>query len=413
MASPRHQVYSWEQTWEQMPKESRMKGLTDTKIKTFTTPGRYGDRIPTLYLLVKSATRKTWVQRLTIQKTQHDLGLGPWPVVTVEDARRKAMDNRRKRYQGEKIIHGKRQAIGVTFQEAADTVIRLNEPTWKHGGKSAKLWRATLRNYVFPVIGQRPVAEITPSDVMAILDLIWTTKPETAKRVKHRMSRTFKWAKAQGLRADDPTDGIREALPNTATLKQTLKMIPHDHVAQAIDTIKRSGASRSTIRCFEFQVLTATRSGEVRLAEWSEIDVTKRMWVIPAARTKTGKEHRVPLSARALALLKDARKAAGGSPLIFPSARGKPLSDATISKLVRENGINGVPHAIARACFRSWCADVNVSREVAEACLAHVVKGVEASYQRSDLFERRRSVMQKWSDYVSGAPSTDVIPLHG
>ena len=394
-------------------KEKRMKGLTETKIKTLTRPGRYGDRIPTLYLLVKSATRKTWVQRLTIHKTQHDLGLGPWPLVTVEDARRKAMDNRRKRYHGEKLIHGKRQAIGVTFQEAADTVIRLHEPTWKHGGKSAKLWRATLQNYVFPVIGQRPVAEITPSDVLAILDPIWTTKPETAKRVKHRMSRTFKWAKAQGLRADDPTDGIIEALPNTATLKQTLKMIPHDHVAQAIDTIQRSGASPSTVRCFEFQVLTATRSGEVRLAEWSEINVTKRMWVIPATRTKTGKEHRVPLSARALALLKEAKKAGGGSPLLFPSARGKPLSDATISKVVRENGINGVPHAIARACFRSWCADVNVSREVAEACLAHVVKGVEASYQRSDLFERRRSVMQKWSDYVTGTTSADVIPLHG
>ena len=100
-------------------------------------------------------------------------------------------------------------------------------------------------------------------------------------------------------------------------------------------------------------------------------------------------------------------------PWCFPSARGKTLSDATISKLVRENGINGVPHAIARACFRSWCADVNVSREVAEACLAHVVKGVEGAYQRSDLFERRRSVMQKWSDYVTGAPSADVIPLHG
>ena len=292
-------------------------------------------------------------------------------------------------------------------------MIRLHEPTWKHGGKSAKLWRATLRNYVFPVIGQRPVAAITPSDVLGILDPIWTTKPETAKRVKHRMSRTFKWAKAQGLRADDPTDGIREALPNTATLKQTLKMIPHDHVAQALDTIKRSGASPATIRCFEFQVLTATRSGEVRLAEWSEIDVTKKMWAIPASRTKTGKEHRVPLSARALALLQDAKKSGVGSPLVFPSARGKPLSDATISKVVRENGINGVPHAIARACFRSWCADVNVSREVAEACLAHVVKGVEASYQRSDLFERRRSVMQKWSEYVTSAPRADVIPLHG
>ncbi|MCY4612487.1 MAG: hypothetical protein OXB94_02545 [Nitrospira sp.] len=119
------------------------------------------------------------------------------------------------------------------------------------------------------------------------------------------------------------------------------------------------------------------------------------------------------MTVRALALLHDAKKAGGGSPLIFPSARGNPLSDATISKVVRENGIQVVPHAIARACFRSWCADVNVSREVAEACLAHVVKGVEGAYQRSDLFERRRSVMQKWSDYVAGSSSADVILLHG
>ena len=390
-----------------------MRGLTNAQIKALNTPGRYGDRIPTLYLLVKSATRKTWVQRLTIQKTQHDLGLGSWPLVPIEEARKKAMDNRRKRYHGEKIIHGKRQAIGITFQEAAETVITLNEPTWKNGGKSAKLWRATLRNYAFPVIGLKPISDITTSDVMKILDSIWTTKPETAKRVKHRMSRTFKWAKAQGLRSDDPTEGIIEALPKTATLKKTFKMIPHDEVARAIDTIKRSGAYPSTIRCFEFQVLTATRSSEVRLAEWSEIDVTKKMWSIPATKTKAGRAHRIPLSSRALAILAEAKESGHGSPLLFPSARGKPLSDGTISKVVRENGIEGVPHAIARACFRSWCADVNVSREVAEACLAHVVKGVEGAYQRSDLFERRRSVMQKWSDYVTGALSADVIPLHG
>ncbi|MDE0404731.1 MAG: site-specific integrase [Nitrospira sp.] len=159
-------------------------------------------------------------------------------------------------------------------------------------------------------------------------------------------------------------------------------------------------------------ILTATRSREARLMTWDEVDLRKRTWIIPAARTKTGKEHRVPLSSRASEILREVQTSSE-SALVFPSARGKALSDATISKLVRENGINGVPHAIARACFRSWCADVNVSREVAEACLAHVVKGVEASYQRSDLFERRRSVMQKWSDYVTGAPSANEIPLHG
>ena len=223
----------------------------------------------------------------------------------------------------------------------------------------------------------------------------------------------MKWAQVQGHRLDNPCDALGAVLPKADNLKGHFKAIPHEEVRTAIETVRASQANPSTIRCFEFLILTATRSGEARLMTWEEVDLRKRTWIIPAARTKTGKEHRVPLSSRALALLKAAKPSGGGSPLLFPSARSKPLSDATISKLVRENGIQGVPHAIARACFRSWCADSNISREVAEACLAHTVQGVEGAYQRSDLFERRRSVMQQWADYVTGAPRADVIPLHG
>ena len=256
------------------------------------------------------------------------------------------------------------------------------------------------------------MSEITAADVLDIVGGIWTDRHETAKKVKRRLGAVLAWAVTKGYRADNPVQAITAALPKADNLKGHFKAIPHEEVRTAIETVRASKANPSTVRCFEFLVLTATRSGEARLMTWDEVDLRKRTWIIPAARTKTGKEHRVPLSSRACEILREAQTGSE-SALVFPSARGKALSDATISKLVRENGINGVPHAIARACFRSWCADVNVSREVAEACLAHVVKGVEASYQRSDLFERRRSVMQKWSDYVTGAPSADVIPLHG
>ena len=391
-----------------------MIGLTDKKIKTLNSRGRYGDRIPTLYLLVKSPTRKTWVQRLTIEKTQHDLGLGPWPLVTVR-RRSPEGDGQSPQTLSRREDHSRKTTSDRHHVPRSgghrDRLTRAHMEAWREiraalAGDPAHLCLPVYRTEA----SLRYHAGGRDDDARSHLDD--QTGNREAGQTPHE-PHVIKWAKAQGLRADDPTDGIIEALPKTATLKKGFKMIPHEQVAQAIATIQRSGASQSTILCFEFQVLTATRSSEVRLAEWSEIDSTKQMWTIPATRTKTRRAHRVPLSSRALAILAEARKSSRGNPLVFPSARDKPISDATISKLVRENGINGVPHAIARACFRSWCADVNVSREVAEACLAHVVKGVEGAYQRSDLFERRRSVMQKWSDYVTGAPSADVIPLHG
>ena len=389
-----------------------MKGpLTFAKIKSLTKPGSYGDG-GTLYLRIAPGGSKQWVQRLVIRGRRHDLGLGGWPLVSLKEAREAAFENRKQARRGEDPLAARQREAAPTFEEALEKVIALHQPTWKDGGRTANSWRACLKQYATPKIGRRRVSEITAADVLDIVGGIWTSRHETAKKIKRRLGAVLAWAVTQGYRADNPVQAITVTLPKADNLKGHFKAIPHEEVRTAIETVRASQANSSTIRCFEFLILTATRSGEARLMTWEEVDLRKRMWVIPAARTKTGKGHRVPLSSRACEILRDSQ-AGSESALVFPSARGKALSDATISKLVRENGINGVPHAIARACFRSWCADVNVSREVAEACLAHVVKGVEASYQRSDLFERRRSVMQQWSDYVTGAPSADVIPLHG
>ena len=174
--------------------------------------------------------------------------------------------------------------------------------------------------------------------------------------------------------------------------------------------VRASGAWPSTKLAFEFLVLTAARSGEVRLATWNEIDSDGAVWVVPAERMKAQREHRVPLSDRALDILREASKYADGSGLVFPSQSGRALSDMTLSKLVKEQGIPAVPHGF-RSSFRDWCSDTGQSREVAEMALAHVVRGVEGAYARSDLFERRRRLMDRWAQYVTGGGAAKVLRL--
>jgi integrase len=290
-----------------------------------------------------------------------------------------------------------------TFADAAEIVIGIHAEGWKDGGRQAGIWRSSLERYAYPTIGGKLVSDVTTADVMTILAPEWTAKRETMMRLRRRMSAIFKWAVAQEYRADNPAgDSIGAALPKTGARVTHQRALPHVEVAGAIATIRDSGAWPATKLAFELLVLTATRSGETRLATWDEIDLDNRVWEIPAERTKTGNEHRVPLADAALDVLTAARELSDSEGLIFPSPRGKALSDATISKLVRENGIAAVPHGM-RSSFRDWCGDNGVAREVAEACLAHEVGGVEGAYFRSDLFERRRDVMDQWASYVAPA----------
>ena len=345
-----------------------------------TTPRRYGDGRGGhgLSLLVKSTTTgrvsRTWAQRLRIDGKPVDLGLGSFPVVTLAEARAKARG----------VAQGKDPRAAVTtiptFRDAVDKVIALHRTTWKDGGKSAAQWQASLDAYAIPQLGKKPVDGVTTADVMAVLMLIWNDKRETARRVRQRLSAVMKWAVAQGYRDDNPAgDAIRAALPKHGAHREHQRALAHSDVAGA---------------------LTACRSGEVRGAKWCGIDLEGPTWLIPAECMKAGREHRVPLSGRALAVLNEARELADSTGLIFPSATGRMLSDSTLSKLLRESEIDAVPHGF-RSSFRDWCDDTGVDREVAEASLAHVVKNqVEAAYARSDLLERRRTVMQKWAHYL-------------
>ena len=214
------------------------------------------------------------------------------------------------------------------------------------------------------------------------------------------LSQTFKWAIAQGLMSGNPADqNISAALPKLST-RQHHRALPYSRVGEALRIVASSNAWLGTKLAFEFLVLTAARSGEVRGATWDEVDLEAATWTIPATRMKSGREHRIPLSAPALDVLREARPLSGGQGLVFPSPSDKPLTDSTISKLLRENDVQAVPHGF-RSSFRDWCAEANIDRHVAESALAHSVgDATEAAYLRSDMFALRRAAMDSWGLYL-------------
>jgi len=253
-----------------------------------------------------------------------------------------------------------------------------------------------------PRLGQKGVDEITTSDVMAVLLPIWTSKAETARRVRQRIGTVMKWAVAKGYRPDNPAGGaIGAALPKNSGTRKHFRALPHSEVGPALDTVRASSAWVISKLAFEFLVLTAARSGEVRGARWEEMDFESATWTVPAERMKAARKHRIPISARALEVLRRAEELSDGTGLVFPSPTGRILSPSTLSKLLRELGVQAVPHGF-RTSFRIWCGDTGVAREVAEAALAHVIRDkVEAAYARGTLFARRRKVMEDWARYIT------------
>ncbi len=381
-----------------------MKQLTAKFVREVTAPGRYYDGDAGLFLLVKPTGRKSFVQRLTIHGKRHDIGLGSDRWVTLSEARAAAQANRKLARTGGDPLAAKRSDV-PTFEEAVETVIAIHRDGWKDAGKSEKQWRASLRDYVLPRLGRKPVDKVTTADVMAVLLPIWHARHETARRVRQRISTTMKWAVAQGHREDNPAgDAISAVLPKNGRIKNHHRALPFVEVTAALDRVSKSGAARTTVLALEFLVLTACRSGEVRSARWDEIDLEARVWTVPAARMKAKRDHRVPLSGRAMAVLAEARELADASGLLFPSPTGRPLSDSTMSKLLRELGIDAVPHGF-RSSFRDWAAECSTApREVCELALAHVNSDrVEAAYRRTDLFEHRRELMAAWAQYLAGA----------
>ena len=377
--------------------------LTVAFCRTVKEPGRYGDGNG-LMLVVKPTGGKSWIQRVVIRGKRRDIGLGPLDRVSLAQARRTAFENRNTAREGGDPTAREEVRVVPTFAEAADSVIRMHAGTWKDGGKSEARWRATLTAYVFPRLGRKSIADITASDVLAVLTHkgFWNEKRETARKIKQRISTIMDWAVAEGHRADNPCNALKAALPKTGHQTRHQRALPYDRVSDALSRVRASAAYPTTKLALEFLVLTACRSGEVRGARWDEIDMSARIWIVPLERTKTNRPHRVPLSDRALDVLRETAEFRDHTGLVFPSARGMAMSDMTISKLVKELGIGAVPHGF-RSSFRMWAAErTSTPREVAEFALGHVVgDGAEKAYQRSDLFERRRDLMDAWASYLA------------
>ena len=366
--------------------------------------GRHGDDdTPTLFLVVKPSGARSWVQRLVIGSQRCDFGLGSAAWRTLREAREMARENRRIARRGGDPLAERRKAKTPTFAQAAEQVIALHGASWRRGGKTATLWRATLSQYVYPHFGDTEIDKVTTADAMTALTPIWLSKHETARKVRRRIGTVMKWAVAQGHRQDNPAgEAITAAMPKRAVPVKHMTALPYADVADAIARVRASGAWAGTKLAFEFLVLTAARSGEVRHADWSEIDLERRVWTVPPEKMKAGRAHRVPLSGRAVAILLEAITLGPGHGLLFPSVRGGAISDMTLSKLVKEQGIACVPHGF-RSSFRDWAAErTDHPREVIEAALAHVVGNqTEAAYARSDLFDRRRSLMDDWAAYLA------------
>ena len=350
------------------------------------------------------------------------MGLGGFPMVSLAKAREIALGNRAALSQGadpfaaiqQAKVESIREAKTPTFAEAFEAVYKAKLPTWRSPVTGRK-FRSSMVLYALPRIGGRRIDTIGRGDVLAVLTPIWTKKSETARHLRQNMTAIFRWAQAHGHCTSNPAgEAISGALPTMPKTKSHHRALPYNDLADALETIDGSRSSLAAKYALRFVILTASRSGEVRNAPWSEIDLDSATWTIAGNRYKTGREHRIPLSEAALDVLREARSLDDGSGLIFPSPtrRGRPLSDMTLTKMLRDTGLasRATVHGF-RSTFRDWCADTGKARETAEAALGHVVGGTEGAYFRSDLFVLRREMMDAWAGFVAGEAG-NVVALH-
>ena len=367
-------------------------------------PGRHADGNG-LYLYVKPTGTRSWIQRLVIRGRRRELGLGSVALVSLAEARDKARDNRKLAREGGDPLAEKRRASEVvpTFADAAARVVAQQKAGWRDP-TYPRVWLRSLELHAFRRIGRMPVTEVTGADVFEVLAPIWHLKPPTARTVRRRMRAVLEWAVAMGLRPDNPCDRVGRVLGPQNDVVRHMKALPPAEVASALEKVRASDTMPVLKLAFEFLVLTAARSAEVRGAAWAEIDIEAGVWSVPARRTKMGREHRVPLCARVVEILEEARRLGNGeSPIVFAGGMGTPMDGSRLCRLMKRLRIPAVPHGF-RSSFRNWAAEeTDHPREVVEAALAHIVKNkVEAAYLRSDLFERRRRLMAEWADYVTG-----------
>lgn len=380
----------------------REKVLTAVQVRQLKEPGRYADGNG-LYLVVDPTGAKRWLLRTVVQGRRRDIGLGGVALVSLSEAREQALAYRKlARSGGDPLAQRQKEQVvqkPLTFEEAAIEVHEAHRASWKNA-KHAAQWLSTLQQYVFPDIGNVPIAQVDTPDILRVLTPIWLTKPETARRVRQRIGAVLDWARAAGHRdGENPVRGVAKGLPKQTQQVRHHEALPYAKVPEFILQLRKADASPFAKLAFEFLILTATRTSETLGARWSEIDRDQRVWTIPAVRMKAGKPHRVPLSGRALEILADARRFDVTSEYVFPGRKsGAPLSNMALAMILRRLGSTVTVHGF-RSSFRDWAAEAtNYPREVAEMALAHTIENdVEAAYRRGDLLEKRREMMEGWA----------------
>jgi integrase len=380
-----------------------------------------------LYLYVNDANARSWVLRMMIGSKRRHVGIGGYPTVTLAQAKEKARQLRENVIRGidpveqRKAVASKlkaEQAAAITFKKAVVGYLETHGDVWKNAKHRAQ-WQSTLETYAYPFIADILVRDVCVEHVLSVLTPIWKVKNETASRVRGRIESVLDWSAARNYRSgDNPArwKGLLDKLlpaPNKVKVVEHHKAMPIDQAPGFINRLRMQEGMAAL--ALEFAILCASRSGEVRGAQWSEIDMHSCLWTIPKERMKAGKEHRVPLSPQAMEILESLPNRSEGPSIVFPAPRGGPLSDMALTAVMRRMEEEAVPHGF-RSTFRDWVSErTNYPRELAEQALAHVLESkVEAAYRRGDALEKRRKMMCDWSQFLSN--SGDVAftgGLHG
>ncbi|MEP2892914.1 integrase arm-type DNA-binding domain-containing protein [Roseibium sp.] len=425
------------------------KELTALDVKRLCHPGKGANKtysaggVPGLLMQITPNDTKTWLLRTTVGEVRKEYGLGGYPEISLAKARERARELKDKIRQGidpeverkaQKSALIAAQRRGLSFADAVERYLKAKLDQYKNP-KHRQQWMNTLQTYAIPQLGTFLVQDIEVQDVLRVLQPIWSTKTETASRVRGRIEAVLSWATVHGHRTgENPArwaGNLKELLPAPNKISSET-----NHPALQIDDVQRwlSAVRNMAVMggfALEFTLLTVSRSQEARGALWTEIDLENGIWTVPASRMKKGREHRIPLSSQALSLLSSLPRLPAND-LVFPAARGGILSDMTLSKAMkrlherdlRDAGIGyvdrvssrpAVPHGL-RSTFRDWAADrTSFPGEMAEIALAHKVSNaVEAAYRRGDMIEKRRVMMQAWSDFAYGTShQTNIITLTG
>jgi integrase len=399
-----------------MPKVA--KALSALEVKRLTEPGLHAvGHVAGLCLFVKPSRAKSWILRVMVVRRRH-IGLGGYPTTSLAQAIEAARAARQTIRAGIDPVdqrRAQRNTIAATFERVAGDYIKVHRAGWK-GLKHAAQWEATLKAYVFPFIGARHVADVTRGDVLAVLTPIWSVKTETASRLRSRVELILDYAVQRELRPEGPNParwkgGLDGALPAPSKVAKVkhFTALPIDEVSgfmKRLRAVEGMGAL-----ALQLCVLTACRSGEARGALWSEFDLEAALWVVPAARMKAGREHRIPLSESALALLEAVPRFEGaGAELVFPGAQGRPLSDMTLTAVLRRMEVDATVHGF-RSTFADWCTErTSTPSEVREMALAHAVGSkVEEAYRRGDVLDKRRGLMEAWATFCDTPPKPAIV----